>query len=85
MNMRDEDVITDLKQFIVATVSQAIAPVAQDVATLKTDVATLKTDVAAIRQGLDDVNLRLDTIADAQAERFEDHELRIVRLERRAA
>ena len=34
-----------------------------------------------VKQGLADVNLRLDTIADAHAERFADHEQRLTYLE----
>jgi len=61
--------LDDLKQFFVATVSQATA-----------NMAT-KQDVARLEKRVDDLDLKLDTIAES----LNDHEVRITRLEQRAA
>ena len=74
----NDDTIADLKQFIAATVTQAVAP-------LSADLSILKGDMVIVKQELRDVNLRLDTIADALAEQLDDHEQRLVRLEHRPA
>lgn len=84
MEIMTDDIIDDLKQFIEATVSQGLANVAT-----KDDISALDSKIVAldvnVNGRLDEVNLRLDTIADAQAEMLHDHEERITRLETRAA
>lgn len=79
--MTNEELIADLKQFIVATVSQQLA----DVATkddIKEAVSSLRTEIKADIRALDD---KLDTIQDAIADVVEDHEKRITRLEQQRA
>jgi hypothetical protein len=78
----NEDLINDLKQFIAATVSQATAELAS-----KEDLETLasKSNLAGLEHRIyerfDDLDSKVTTIADAQAEALEDHEQRIGRLE----
>lgn len=59
----------DLKQFIFATVTQATS-----------DMAT-KDDIAVLGRKIDDLDLKMDTIAEALQEQLNDHETRISRLE----
>ena len=110
--MRIEHLIEDLKQFILATVSQATANMAtkddiantatkddiadmatkgdltrfatkSDIAGLatKSDLARVETKVDTLVETVSDMNLKLETIADAHAESLQNHELRITRLE----
>lgn len=82
--MTNEEMFEDLKQFIEATVSQSEKRIRADMAT--------KEDLGKVNQRFDEVDLKLDTIANAVGEVAEpleqghrDHEHRIQRLERRAA
>ena len=90
----NEDVITDLKQFIATTVSQATSDLAtkadldavtQNLAVVKQDVGTLKSDMAEVKLELSDLNIKMDTIADALTEQLDDHENRLSVLEQRPA
>jgi hypothetical protein len=91
--MSIEELLEDLKQFITTTVSQATAGMATkgDIAAIRSEMAT-KTDLAELRiemkaghdklsGQISDLDLKVDTIADAQAETMQDHELRLTRLE----
>ena len=74
--------INDLRQFIVAAVSQATAGMAT-----KEDIADLATkdDIRELDTKIDDLDLKVDTIADALHEHLTDHEVRIAKLERQLA
>lgn len=84
----DDELITDLKQFITATVTQATS----DLAT-KDDVNKLEQKLEQkidgveqkLEQKIDDVDLKLDTIADTLNGQLTDHETRITSLEQQAA
>jgi hypothetical protein len=73
----DNDQLDDLKQFILATVSQATANMAT-----KDDLAH---SIAQLDTKLDDLDLKLDTIADTFNDRLNNHETRLTRLEKQAA
>jgi hypothetical protein len=73
----DNDQLDDLKQFILATVSQATANMAT-----KDDLAH---SIAQLDTTLDDLDLKLDTIADTFNDRLNNHETRLTRLEKQAA
>lgn len=75
-----EDSLNDLKQFIVATVSQATANMAT-----KDDIADLKGDIAKLEQKIDDVDLKLDTIEGTLNSQLNDQETRITKLKQQAA
>jgi chromosome segregation ATPase len=97
--MTNEELFTDLKQFIEATVSQAEQRLEVRMAT-KDDISDLRTELKADIKVVDE---KLDTIQDAIADSFthatdltnesingventlEDHEQRLHRLEHRAA
>lgn len=79
----DQVLIDDLKQFIQATVSQAVAGLAT-----KEELSQAVADLATrdeMNQRFDDLDLKLATIADAQAESIGDHEQRITTLEQHRA
>jgi seryl-tRNA synthetase len=89
--MTNEELFTDLKQFIEATVSQKLVDVASkdDIKSLKADVVGLKADVKALDEKLDAIQ---DAIADTLTHTTEitdaaiqDHEQRLRRLEHRSA
>lgn len=77
--MTDEDVITDLKQFIAATMSQQLSlfrvEVGEDILRLENKIDDLSASVA---EAIDDANQRND-------KRFGDHEKRLRRLEHKTA
>jgi hypothetical protein len=82
----NEDQLNDLKQFIVATVSQATANIAtkDDIANTATkdDVTTLGSQLSS---QIHDLDLKVDTIAETLNERLDDHESRLTNLEQQAA
>jgi hypothetical protein len=86
----NEEIINDLKQFIVATVTQSTSHLAtkEDIANMATkdDIANMATkdDIAVLNQRFDDMDLKMDTIADALAEDIADHEQRISKFESHA-
>jgi hypothetical protein len=69
----DEDTLNDLKQFIAATVSQATANMAT-----KDDILLLSTQIQ-------DLDLKVDTIAETLNEHLDDHETRLTKLEQQPA
>jgi hypothetical protein len=86
--MTTEELFTDLKQFITATISQEMAHVAT-----KDDLADLQAELKADIKGLDE---KLDAVQNAIVETLthttetfdatiQDHEQRLRRLEHRAA
>lgn len=85
----NEDVIEDLKQFITATVSQAFTHTAS-----KDDIANMATkhDIVELRHEMQDgfaetraaVAETISTVNGAVDERFDNHDKRLKRLERRA-
>ena len=85
----DEAVITDLKRFITATISQQFADVAtkDDLKGLATkdDVNAVATGLARVEQKLDDVQASIaDALSasnDAVDDQLSDHEQRITKLE----
>jgi hypothetical protein len=86
----DEDVITDLKQFITATVSQQLAGVAtkDDLKNLATkdDVAELRTEMnQRFSEVQSSIGEALSTSNDAVGTQLEDHEQRLVKLESKTA
>lgn len=84
--MTNEELFTDLKQFIEATVSQQLSYVAtqEDLAKLAT-----KDDLMAVEQRLttriDAIDEKIDLIQDAVGETVQEHDHRLRRLEKRAA
>jgi len=84
----NDDLIVDLKQFITATVQQATADLAtkedlsSEIGAVRSEIGTLRSEMCA---SFDSLELKLETIADAQAEQLDDHEQRLVRLERHTA
>jgi hypothetical protein len=76
-----DDVIADLKQFIAATVSQATAELVTN-QKLEQSLEGLRSDMD---KRFDDLEAKVDAIADAHAETLGDHEQRLKRLEQRAA
>ncbi len=83
--MQIENIIENFKQFIAVTVSQATANLASkdDIAGLatKSDLIRVETKVDSLARTTSDINLKLETIADAHAESIQNHELRVSRLE----
>jgi DNA anti-recombination protein RmuC len=93
--MTNEDLFTDLKQFITATISQQLANVAtkDDLDELR---AELKSDINSLRIDLAALDEKIDLVQDAIAETLtdttkisntilQDHEKRLVKLERQPA
>lgn len=92
----DENVITDLKQFIAATVSQHTSELKEDISGIKEDISGIKNDISGLRKDalridkkIDDLSASvaeaLDTGNDSTESRLNDHERRIGRLEQRPA
>jgi len=77
----NDDQFDDLKQFITATVSQAIA----DLPTRDEVQVLIQDGLAPVKQSLTDLEIKVDTIADALSENLQDHEVRITKLEQQAA
>jgi len=82
----DEDTLADFKQFIAATVSQEIASLRSDMDARFDEVDAKFTAMdKRFSSRFDDMDAKLETIADAQAETLQDHEQRLTRLESQAA
>lgn len=88
--MNYDDMITDLKQFIYATVSQATADLAtkdelKNLAT-KDDLAKLESKLAAdIKEVKDAITDTVFPFIETVDDQVQDHEKRLKKLERRAA
>ena len=82
--MTNEELFTDLKQFIEATVSQQIAHLAS-----KDDLEGVKQQISDVEQRLnvriDTIDEKIDVIHNAIGETVQDHEQRLRRLETKAA
>lgn len=93
MHSMNEDVIADLKQFITATVSQQISGLRNDMDQgfdgLRNEMNHRFDEVdrrfQRVGQRFDDLEAKVDTIADAQAVDLADHEQRLTKLEQQAA
>lgn len=87
----DDTQLNDLKQFIAATVSQATADMAtkNDIANMATkeDIVNMSTkeDIKRLEVKIDDLDLKVDTIADTLNEHLNDHEERLTKLEQQVA
>jgi chromosome segregation ATPase len=92
----DENTITDLKQFIAATVSQQTSDLRQDISGVNHDIVVLKQDVSSLKQDIVSIDRKIDNLSPAVAEaidnanehtesRLNDHENRIARLEHKPA
>ncbi len=75
----DQTVIDDLKQFILATVSQATADHAtkQDVAGIKQDVMGIQQDVAGIKQDVIAIKQDVGGLESKMDRRFDDLDLKL--------
>ncbi|HEU5156159.1 MAG TPA: hypothetical protein VFU43_04125 [Streptosporangiaceae bacterium] len=95
--MTNEELFTDLKQFITTTISQELVVVAtkEDLTGLRTE---LKEDVASVKADIKRLDDKVDQVQDAIAEtlthvteafdtseQVQDHEQRLRRLEHRSA
>jgi hypothetical protein len=80
--MTNEEMVADLKQFIAATVSQEVAGFEQR---LSARIDAVEGRLDGMDQRFDSMDEKLNEIQNAVGERFDDHEHRIGRLERRAA
>ena len=78
------DLIDDLKQFITLSISQATSTLAtkEDIASIKTDVSRLEQKIDSLQDAVSDA---ITTSNDATHEQLDNHEHRLVKLERRLA
>lgn len=94
----DEATLTDLKLFITGAISQQTASLHIDIRGLQVDMKSLQADVQSLDTKIDALDKRLNdkiddlSLAVAEAleqtndlmqQQFDDHELRITRVERR--
>jgi hypothetical protein len=82
--MTNEELFTDLKQFIEATVSQQVAGLAtkDDIKALDTKIDRLDEKVDAIQDAIAETMTHANEAMDAT---IQDHERRLTRLEHRSA
>ncbi|TAH33410.1 hypothetical protein EYC59_04750 [Candidatus Saccharibacteria bacterium] len=92
----NEDVIADLKQFITATVSQQTAELKAE---LKGDIGDIKAEIGGIKADIGDIKAELQELRQEMHDGFagvadameptnatvDDHETRIIKLERQRA
>lgn len=90
----DQDTIADLKQFIASTMSQQLALQTKD---LKEEIVLeIKVDLRKLDQKIDDLDTKVDTIANTIGvqmeedktsvnETLDNHETRITKLEHKTA
>jgi hypothetical protein len=74
----DDDQLDDLKQFITTTVSQTEARLTERIDKLETKVDKLE---VKLETKIDDVDAKADAILEAVGESFDNHEVRIKKLE----
>jgi predicted nucleic acid-binding Zn-ribbon protein len=74
----DEDMLNDLKQFIANTVSQTEVR-------LTGRLDGIEQRMGGLEQKVEDLDLKVDTISEVLHENLSDHELRLTKLEQRAA
>lgn len=81
----DQLIIDDLKQFIDASIGQSTVEIRSDVAALRTDmsgfISEARENFAHVNLRLNELELKVETIADAHAEQLIDYGDRISRLE----
>ena len=74
----NDDAITDLKQFIAATITQQTSDIRQDISGIKQDIVELRRDVAKIDKKVDDLSAFVADAMDASNEesqaQLKDHE-----------
>lgn len=80
----NEALFDDLKQFIAATVSQVLADVVTKADLVRMNLAT-KADIQRLDQKIDDLDLKMDTIAATFNDKHNNHETRITKLEQQPA
>ena len=77
-----DDQLNDLKQFIATTVrSEGSYQITDQTKELKSEFGELKKAVARVGQKVDELEIVVNTIADATGTQFNDHEQRITKLE----
>ena len=77
-----DDQIDDLKQFIATTVRNEVSyQITDQTKELKSEFGELKNAVTRIEQKVDELEIVVNTIADATGTQFNDHEQRITKLE----
>ncbi len=84
-----DDQIDDLKQFIATTVRNEVSyqitdqtkELKSEFGELKSEFGELKNAVTRIEQKVDELEIVVNTIADATGTQFNDHEQRITKLE----
>ncbi len=90
----DENTLTDLKQFITATVVQNTQGIKDEI--ISEIKGEIKTEIIKVQQQNDDLDTKVDTIANtigiqleddknSVSEKLDDHEGRITRLEQKPA
>jgi hypothetical protein len=84
----NEELIQDLKQFIAGTVSQATAGLATK-EDLQAGLGDVRTELSELRADMlrrfDELETKVDTIADAHSETLAEHDQRLRRLEQQSA
>lgn len=91
--LMDEDTITDLKQFIAATVSQQLSEIRGDISDIRVDISDIRSDIRKLDEKLtgkiDDLSASvakaIEAANESTASQLQDHEQRIGRLEQNAA
>ena len=84
-----DDQLDDLKQFIATTVRSEVSyqitdqtkELKSEFGELKSEFGELKNAVARVEQKVDELEIVVNTIADATGTQFSDHEQRITKLE----
>ena len=77
-----DDQIDHLKQFIATTVRNEVScQITDQTKELKSEFGELKNAVTRVEQKVDDLEIVVNTIADATGTQFNDHEQRITKLE----
>jgi len=79
--MMTDDTISDLKQFIAATVSHEVSSLKDNIAEL--DIR-LSSKIDNLSNRIDDIDAKLGTVNEATGEHIDDHEQRITKLETKA-
>lgn len=82
----------DIREIFNEGVTQVMMPVLDKILTKQDehskDIATIKKDVSVLKEDLSDVQLtvnRIETRQKAEVERVDDHQVRIVKLEKKIA
>lgn len=85
----NDDIITDLKQFISATVRQEGSSFKSELRDFRDEFKDFKKEIRGemklVNTNLNDIDAKLDTVIEAIGDQFEDHDQRITKLEAKAA